>query len=261
MDLSSHLPFLRELSTELVAVVATGLKATPYSEDNDLEFMALCFVSKQLDHAAAIQRLEGHPDTNLIARTMIEGAIQLLWAARERESRPKRWRAFVAITDWRLMRRQERAGEAIPEEVRLRTEDALRRHGPMFTRAAKDEAQRRPRGSRDDPYDRDWRGGVSIRDLAIEIGQDELYQSVYRFLSGWHHWNVEAIGAVLNRSANGVRFAAGGPASEAAALNASFLTLLVVAQVAFAHRDHRSDARLAALERRFNDWRGSLGDQ
>lgn len=76
------------------------------SLDNAADFMAMAFVTKQLEHVQTIEGLVGmgiHRDTELISRVVIEGFIQLAWAfARNiaiRVERTGRWLAyeFVAL--------------------------------------------------------------------------------------------------------------------------------------------------------------------
>src|SRR5688572_22968758 len=50
-----------------------------YREENNFAFMALTFLSKQRTHAQTILTLQDSRDSLLIARSMLEGLMLLLW--------------------------------------------------------------------------------------------------------------------------------------------------------------------------------------
>ena len=60
-----------------------------------LRFMLASFAIKQSEHAKSRLKLGSSPDTMLIARTMIEGLSQMLWAAKRPRQRPLLWLTFV----------------------------------------------------------------------------------------------------------------------------------------------------------------------
>ena len=58
----------------------------------EFALLLVAFVWKQEDHAEAILSLGRHRDTQLVARSMIEGLCQLKWAAKDPDERANRWR-------------------------------------------------------------------------------------------------------------------------------------------------------------------------
>ena len=85
-------PDLIKWLRELRSIGSSIMLRPAYRTDDDLLFMALCFVAKQLDHIESIRRLVPSKDTGLVARTMLEGMAQLYWAYEE-PLRSSRWRA------------------------------------------------------------------------------------------------------------------------------------------------------------------------
>lgn len=65
--------YLRDRLEELVALIRIAMtEGGTAPADDHMAFMAYVFLSKQLDHAIGILQLDSHPDTQLIARSMLE---------------------------------------------------------------------------------------------------------------------------------------------------------------------------------------------
>jgi hypothetical protein len=126
------LPRLRRSVKELLALAHEITENVAYSEKDHLAFMALCFLSKQIDHTQSVLALIPSRDVILIARSMIEGLCQLLWAAQEPDRLPLQWRAFAWVHDWRVMQAKNATGEAINPEQRAAIENALDLYGDQF---------------------------------------------------------------------------------------------------------------------------------
>lgn len=86
----------------------------------------------------SVLQLDQSLDSILIARSMLEGLSQLLWAAQAPEERPLRWRTFSFVLDWRLMRKRMAAGEAVTEDQRATIENGLKEHGRYFLTSTRD---------------------------------------------------------------------------------------------------------------------------
>ena len=99
-------------------------KGAPYWEEDHLAFMTFCFFNKQIDHARSILRLMPSRDSMLIARSMIEGLAQLLWAAKEPDVLPLKWRTYAWVHDWRRMKERVAAGEVIDANQRAQIEES-----------------------------------------------------------------------------------------------------------------------------------------
>jgi len=169
-----------------------------FEDDDHFGFMCLCFMSKQFDHLSAISRLFPHTDIQLVARTMIEGLIQLIWCHASPENAYK-WRSFAWISDWRLLNFKRSCGQDIPESESIEVESALHKIGHLF--------QKRNAGGKSDPYHNNWRCGVSLKSIANDFGGSQLYNLLYSDFSDWQHWGVTSIGAQIERSPSTVHYA------------------------------------------------------
>ena len=149
--------------------------------------LVIAFCWKQEDHADAILKLGKHRDVQLVARSMIEGLCQLKWAANDPDARAERWRLYAWVHDWRLLRRDDRAGRAVPVLTRQRIEEGIATHGHLFeTRKA---AERRRQGKPvADPYVRHW-SGQTIAEICAEVKGQRLHEWPYADFSDWHHWS------------------------------------------------------------------------
>ena len=107
------LPSLRDRAEKLVDLSEKLSKEIKCDENDHLGCMAVLFLYRQIDHLQSIITLIPNKDTILIARSMIEGLCQILWAAQQPEERPLKWRAFAYVSDWRLIEAKRSRGEQI----------------------------------------------------------------------------------------------------------------------------------------------------
>lgn len=209
-------------------LVHEALSDADVQDSNHLGVMAAVFLSKQLDHAVAVLRLGEHPDTALIARSMLEGRCQLIWAAKDPAERPLAWRSSAWIADWRTMRKADDAQEPVADERRAAISRQLEIYGAQFLKpSARDTSKPLP----NDPYRRAWYPGF-VRDLFVATDSLELYNTLYVPFSEWHHWSAAGIGDAVHRSSDGVTYRASAPQKEATALACAFQCLLETALIA-----------------------------
>lgn len=126
------LPELRDWLYRLLALTDEMAYGVKYSDEDHLSFMALCFLGKQVDHARSVILLIPSRDAVLVARSMIEGLVKLLWAESHPDVLTLKWRAFSYVHDWRVLREKARKGEAVDEDRRTSIEEALREFGEQF---------------------------------------------------------------------------------------------------------------------------------
>ena len=128
-------------------------------------------------------------DAGLIARTMIDGLYKLLWAYQTPEERPRLWRSFSLIEDWRLIQGRLKLGISVDEMDICRNEVALKQLGHLHNK---------PKTRAPDPYNEYWYGKVRLSDMADAVGR-ELYDEPCNELSDWEHWGVNGIGQSITR--------------------------------------------------------------
>ncbi len=252
-----NLPGLRAWVKRLLALANEMTAMTgniQYSEEDHLGFMALCFLSKQIDHARSVLTLTPSRDAILVARSMIEGLCQLLWAAEDPTTRPLQWRAFAWVDDWRLMQAKIARGESVDPERRAAIEDALRKYGDQFltrkARAARDQHAPLP----PDPYHDNWRCGHSIRKICKSVGAEDLYRKLYEPFSDWQHWGAGGLGKNIRRQGNRVVYSSLSPTDSATALALGFQCLLQTIELTDEHLGTGLASKISELRDGYVMW-------
>jgi hypothetical protein len=188
---------LRDLQKNLRALVALTRKTFPVNigKRSHLRFMLACFVIKESEHARSLLKLGPSLDTMLIARSMLEGLSQMLWAVKLPRRRPLLWRSFAFVDDWRQLQQDRADGRSVDPHVERSVRAGLRRFGQQFFSKEASAAQKAGRTLPTDPYVRNW---YAERETEIlrDVGQDLLQH--YALFSEWHHWRVGAIGRLVS---------------------------------------------------------------
>ena len=251
------IPSLRGFVEELIRLVRGRLDSPIRHSDGDhLGFMSLAFVSKQVEHLVSIKLLIENgrgADARLIARSMMEGMCQLLWAAHNSSSRPLIWREYTYVEDFRLMAEQETSGEQIDGKRRESIEQFLSSHGDQFLTKAARRARSEGRPLPPDPYCHQWHRRP-IREMFNEVRGELLYERLYRQMSGWGHWSPWALGQVIRRVDNRVHYSTDSPRFAATALAVGFQSLLQCVELLNRHLSLDMGAELDGLKGRYIDW-------
>lgn len=108
-------PYLQQQVEKVLALADAASRNLKIRQDDDLGFMTIQFLYKQLQHTESVLMLIPRRDAGLIARAVIDGLYQLLWTIQLPEERAKQWRSFSTIHDWRLI--QGRLREGIPVDL------------------------------------------------------------------------------------------------------------------------------------------------
>lgn len=249
-----HLPSLISFSDELIGLAEDILgRDIRYSETDHLGFMALCFVSEQVEHLKSIRVLVDHGyhrDAGLIARSMMEGLCLLLWAAKDSPSRPLLWRSYAYVEDFRLMKRKEAAGESIEPARRTEIEKMLNQYGGQFLTKKARKAQREGKPVPTDPYRRTW-GGRPVDQICDEVQGRLLYEHIYRGMSELIHWSPRGLGTAITRNGQGVTYSGVSPENAATALAVGFQALLQSFEILDEHLQLGEMQRLNQLRERY----------
>lgn len=201
-----HLPLLRRNLTDLTKL---SEKASTFPVNigtrSHLKFMLATFAAKQLEHSRSLLKLESSIDTVLIARSMLEGLAQLLWAAKQPRLRPLMWRTFPFVLDWRLLQRQRSQGLTIDSAIERRIHRGIKLYGKRFLAKKAKHAHEAGNSPPKDPYTKNW---YTERETEIfrEIGGMTLFEGSYALFSEWHHWRPGAFGRVLSFDENNSTF-------------------------------------------------------
>lgn len=184
-----EVPFLHEQVKKVLVLADQASRSIPIREDDDFGFMTIQFLYKQIQHTESLLSLVPRRDAGLIARTMIDGLYQLLWAFHAPEDRAKRWRSFSIIHDWRLIQGRLKQGIGVYQADIQKNEVSMKAFGGLHR-------LKKPKPNSSDPYHKNWHGGVSLADMADVVGR-ELYDGPYAELSDWEHWGVSGIGKLF----------------------------------------------------------------
>jgi hypothetical protein len=191
-----HLPALRQ-NLETLSRMSGDVFPIGIGRNSHLRFMLVSYSIKQFEHSRSLLKLQESIDTVLIARSMLEGLVQLLWAMREPRRRPLMWRTFAFVLDWRLIEKQRAAGVAIDPEVEKHTKWGLRRYGKWFQTKEAKRAAATGAPPPTDPYSRNWYGEREA-ELFRDVGAQALLEGAYAPFSEWHHWRPGAIGRLIS---------------------------------------------------------------
>lgn len=159
------------------------------------KYMAISFASKQEEHLRSLRRLVSagqHRDAFLIARTMIEGIVQLRWALDNQPDGPDLWFWYCAIEDWRQLNRNRDDGVDIDPGVETISRKLLDEHGEKYytDKATKKSESGKPLTA--DPYRRKW-NDLDAASMFNAVEWRALYETVYRSASNWMHWNPRSM--------------------------------------------------------------------
>lgn len=223
------------MADRLLALIDEMHVEIKLTEEDHLGFMAANFLSKQYDHLRSIILLEPSRDVILIARSMIEGLCQLLWAARDPLVLPLKWRTFSCIEDWRNLRKYLARGDFVDPVKQAAVNANLEKYGNEFfnrkSRGAREKGNPLPK----DPYCRDWRCGMSIKDVCEEVGGSDLYERLYTNWSGWHHWSPGGFSASLTRQDDRLIYTTLSSTDAASALASGFQCVIQTAEITNDH--------------------------
>lgn len=243
------IPRLRHFA-DLVLALADEimLPGIRYDESNDFSFMCLGFMSKQVEHLRSICVLVDnlqYRDAELIARSAMEGFSLLFWV-KENPSRPSLWRNFIWVEDYRLLLKQEEAGEKIQAENKVEIERQLKAHGSIYLTNRNRDKQKKGEQLPKDPYRPNWHGST-LQTICDEVDTLPLYDGIYRGTSQWTHWTPGAIGRAIRREGGKVKYSSEAQDSGARALASGFQSLFQTMELVNAQLQLGFSVNLAEL--------------
>jgi hypothetical protein len=195
------LPIFRQSLSDLLGIACTvQQRQLEFRDDDYFGWMLFVFFAKQAEHARGILALTEkglYRDAGLIARSMVEGFVQLLWACQEPQVRARAWKEFVYVSSWRKMLKDEQAGRPVASDGRAQIEELRCSHGQQFL--TKEGLQRLQNGEplRSKDYFENWTGRPYAQ-VFEEVKAKLLRLSVYSQLSDWHHWSPEIMGEAVD---------------------------------------------------------------
>lgn len=122
----------------------------------------------------SIRKLCPYPDVQLVARTMIETLIQMLWVAQNPIERSTMWRKYVIIEDWNTLQSILNRGASISPAERAVIESAY-------------DATKADYLNKKREVHREWKKGTKIHQMADDVQAGDLYSVLYSGFSDWVH--------------------------------------------------------------------------
>ena len=179
-----------------------------FDREDHLGFMMLNYLAKQVDHGEAVVSLcqKGlFVDAALIARAMLEGMAFVGFAGKSPDTRPRRWRLWAVVYDYRLLLDRRSRGHPPPDEIAdAVTERAFGPEGMMYFRASARNMLRNQGHLddrlREDPFVQHWYQpeAHTIRDVFDEADVASLYEDQYVRISKWSHWGIEGYADLID---------------------------------------------------------------
>lgn len=165
---------------ELLAICEGMVSEMKEGVVDDLEYMCQVFFLRQIQHMGSILKLKGECDSQLISRSMFEGALYLMYAKKDRRV-ARRWRLYCVVVDKQRMDEADLRGVFTPLDVREMVEGLLPECDELFKGA-------------DGEYAQTWREGESIHSIVKKVGFERLYDEYYYPMSDYHHWGTVSVG-------------------------------------------------------------------
>jgi hypothetical protein len=219
VDLDRYVGDAVSLAEELIASVRL-------SDDDHLGFIVLSFLCRLREQALSVRLLVSKAqgrDAELVARSMLETMVSLVWIGQSPQERGLQWRGYAYVEDWRLAREQRQDVPSAPEEVKR----FLQKNGGRY----EDPGRR----GKDDPYYRDWRCGTTVKQMFCAAKGEKLYSELYGPFSDWIHAGPKSIGLAIERDGKHIRWNPAPASTRATALAAAFQCLVEALQIAGEH--------------------------
>ncbi|TAL33126.1 MAG: hypothetical protein EPN93_13895 [Spirochaetes bacterium] len=208
-------------------------------QNDHFGFMSIFFLEKQIEHNRSMVILinnNQHWDSTLIARSMIEGYSQLIWASKEKSERGYKWRAYSWITDWRKIKNQILSGDVVEQKQLTILNQSLSDIYQLFLIKKKQYIELKNGLTHiTDPFFKNWFGDkYSISDIIKEDNND-VFLKLYGPFSAWHHWCPGGIGEAISNTDNILQFKNASPENAAASLAIGFKCLVETLEIVDEH--------------------------
>jgi hypothetical protein len=247
-------PRLRAFAAELLATGTEIVQGSEHRVDDDVAFMCATFLCKQLGHMGTLLLLENRRDVVLIARSMQEGLWQLLWAVNGRPDRPRQWRAFSAVENWRRLQRNLARGTTVDPTTRQKIEVQIAEFGSQFLRPKNHKGHLPLIGEVPDPYYSTWRKGVKLQHIAEQVQAGRTYSRTYHDFSDWHHWGVAGLQDALRADGQLVQYVDISFDRAVLALAVGFGALHQTCELMDAHLELGRTGELKQTQEKYLEW-------
>ena len=260
-DAKRDLPEIEGWSDRLMQIAnAVGDSDQLWVTKDPFRLFCLSFLTRQIDHVASLVSLHGHRDMTLIARSMLEGMVILMWVSKDSEARAAQWRDFTYVHDWRMHRRHRQQGNPVDEEEWNRVVEGLEQYGPKFYSSKAQDRLDNGETPPNDPYRGSWIGKKYYQ-LFDDVDLLDWYEKFYAPFADWHHWGSAGLLVSLSFNDEGVTYSAVRADDTVYALLIGISSLHVTLQVANVELGLGIGPQLEAFRTEFEQWHVDRGAQ
>ena len=227
---------------QLIELANTFLEKATYKDDDDLGFMLLLFLSKQLDHMHSIGKLCPTRDTVIIARAMVEGFWHLRWAAEDPISRPLKWRHYVVVADWKLLQQKKQNEENVDDEDKKGVLERITKYGDQFLKQSGEKllGDKQRDNLQPNHYHNNFLCGTSFKEILNELEEQypflkDQYENLYVAYSDWAHWGTSGLGNAIKTESNAIKYSNECYGLSASSISCGFECLFRTLQLANGH--------------------------
>jgi hypothetical protein len=258
-DAKRDLPDLEQWSNKLVgiakrAAASEEMRLTP----GPFRLMCLAFLSRQVDNVGSLIALHGHRDMTLVARSMLEGMVILMWVSKDPHERAALWKDFSFVHDWRMFRRQKREGRPVTEQDWNAVETGLKTVGPKYYSRNSLACIKKGLPLPDDPYRWNWMG-LKWHEIFKDSKLTDWYERFYAPFADWHHWGAASLVQSISRGDEGIVYSSERADDTVYALLISISSLHVTIQIADRELHLRLGAELGQFRHEFEQWHETRG--
>ncbi|NNP71704.1 hypothetical protein A7P53_04375 [Acinetobacter defluvii] len=166
-----------EISKDLLKLATKVSKLCIGDMSIDCAYLSKVTLLRQLNHYKTVLYLAEnlHSDTNLISRSMFEGALYFFYLCHDPKMM-REWRLYSCVETLKLIDKAKSNGENVPQELL----NAVYIYKDEYEKAFK-----KPNGE----FYLSWKKNITIKQMAMKTKHfQHLYNEYYVPLSDYHHW-------------------------------------------------------------------------
>ncbi len=246
------IPGVKEFVKELIHHCMV-MHPIEYKESDHFGMMSILFLSKQMEHMISIiilvEKGQGR-DSEIIARSMYEGLVQIRWAQQDPNDRALRWRSYLWVSLWRKLREKQKNGKQINPTTQNQVNQELQQYGKQFYTARAKRQLEESNSLPDDPYRDNW-FGKTLRQIANDVKGEPLYKGLYKPICQWVHWDPIALEKAIKTKGEETQYHSPSYISSYNSLAFGFQCLYETADIVNAHLKKGFDEKLNDLKDRY----------
>jgi hypothetical protein len=168
-----------------------------WNNSDNYGLLTLTFLIKQHQHIKSVIALvnaECYLDASAISRMMLEGMTLLKWVRIRKDERASLWKAFIIVSDWKLLLEKKTKNEFFDDVDENRIRQLMREYcSPFFTKKARENGI----DSVEQLFQETWliENGqkLSLKKIFEEICEEDIFKNLYQESSQWIHWTPSGI--------------------------------------------------------------------